>query len=102
MHVAIVLSDKQARQPFWRNCTPQEDTVIKSNCKARFIPSVLTITVEVLRHRQAINVEEHGTSVSRERWMDHTIVPNMVRGYVMMFGGTILEKRREVYCPVCL
>jgi len=69
--VAIVISDNQTGQLFWRTLTSQVDTIIKANCTAWVIPSAHTIAMEVIRHGQESNVEEHGVGVSRERWMDH-------------------------------
>ena len=77
------------------------DTVIKANCTAQVIPSAHAIAMEVLRQQKESNDEEHGAGVSRERWMEHTTLPDMVRDSGLSFRGTDGEER-EVYCSVCL
>ena len=87
-------------QPFWRDITHQVDTIIKTNCITQVIPSAHAIGMEVLRQQKENNVEEHGTGVSRERWMEHTTLSEMVRASGLTFIGTDGEERK-VYCPVC-
>ncbi len=89
------------RKPLWRALTHQVDTVIKANCTTHVIPSAHFIVVEVLRLQNVNAVEEHGTGVSRERWMDHTTAPDMVRDSGLSYRRTY-DGGREVYCPVCL
>ena len=77
------------------------DTFIKANCTTQVIPSANAIAKEVVRHQHAQNYEEHGAGVSRERWIDHTTLSDMVRGFGTAYRGTD-DEGREVYCPVCL
>ena len=77
------------------------DTTIKANRTAHVIPSAHTIAMEVIRHGQEINVEEHGVGVSRERWTDHTTLLDVVRDSSLAYRATD-DEGREVYCPVCL
>ena len=84
--VAIAINDNQTGQLFWRTLTSQVDTTIKANRTAHVIPSAHTIAMEVIRHGQEINVEEHGVGVSRERWTDHTTVSdNMDRDFGLAY-----------------
>ena len=99
--IAIAEIDMQVGQPFGRYLTRQVDTVIKANCIAQVIPSAHAIAMEVLRQQHENNVEEHRTSVSRERWTQQTTVPDMVRESRLAFRGTD-DGGLEAYCPVCL
>jgi len=98
---AIAINDIQSGQLFWRTLTSQVDTVIKANFTAQVIPSAHTIAMEVIKRGQESNVDEHGVGVSRERWIDHSTVPDMVRDSGMAYRATD-DGGREVYCPVCL
>ncbi len=59
------------------------------------------VAVEVLRQQQQHRLAEHGVDVSRERWMDHTAVQDMVRDSCLAYRGTDGEGR-EANCPMCL
>ena len=73
---------------FWRTLTQHLDTVIKANCTAQVIPSAQVVAEEVLRQQQQQHLAEHGTRVSRERWMDRHTVLECVEG-----GGQTNEVR---------
>jgi hypothetical protein len=76
------------------------DIVINANCTSQVIPSAKATASEVLRQQHQQHVDEHGTSVSRERWMEHVTVPDMIRDYSLAYRDTDVEGR-QVYCPVC-
>ncbi len=78
-------------QPFWRVLGQHVDTIIKANCTAQVIPSTQIVAEEVLRQQHQQQLAEHGTGVSRERWMDHTTVPDMVRETGPAFRFLCLE-----------
>ncbi len=88
IHADIDERVNQVRHPFWRALTHQADTVIKANCTTYVITSANAIAEEVLRQQQAHNLKQHGSSVSGERWIDHTTVPDMVRGYGRAYRGS--------------
>jgi hypothetical protein len=46
------------------------DNVIKASSTAHAIPSAEAIVMEVLRQQREHIVEQHGTGVSKENWLD--------------------------------
>ena len=83
----------QLGQVFWRNLTRQVDAFIKAISTGCVIPSSQSIVEEALRQQQKRHADESGTGVSRERWMDHTNVLDIVKDSGLAFKDTVDEER---------
>jgi len=66
----------------------QIDKVITANCTPRMIQKAQTIAEEVLRLKLHKDLDEKGACVSRERWQEHRIVPDMVRDSGLAYRDT--------------
>ncbi len=85
---------------FWRSLTRSVDSVIKSNSTAQVIPSAEAIAAEVLRQQKQRRIEQQGTGVSRENWLQHTVEADMVRDAGLAYRE-IDGLDREIICPAC-
>ena len=89
------------RPLFWRSFTRNIHKVIKANSTTQFIPSAEAIAAAVLRQQQVHRIEQNGSGVSRENWMQHTDEADIVKdaglAHIEVDGG----RDRKIICPVC-
>jgi len=107
-------------QEFWRFPTRNSDGVIQSNSTSKVPPSTEVIAAEVLRQQKQHRIEQHGTGVIRENWLQHNREADIARdaglayreieaGLRQLEGAQILphivtygtsEQHMENYTPV--